>query len=339
MKISVVIPVYNVEDYLSKCIESVIRQTYQDFEIILIDDGSLDCSGVICDQYVLNYPRKIKVFHETNGGPFRARLIGMRESTGDFLIFLDSDDCLRSDALEKIADCFEREQSDMIMFDAGECGEFSTIAVKHYLKPYSVFEGIFKNEIYRCVIEGAIPNSVCLKAFRLRCAKIPKSFFECNLKHGEDLLLSAHLMTHCQKIVYINEELYYYRNRYGSAIHSFNVQRKESIKTVHTELEKYIDQWGMPELKPLHNARKVRGWMDQLKLLQKNKKHMKTKEFRKEMTDMATDAYFIDAYHNMDASKLSSADRLLAKYLYNRRYNLISLIYLGKRVLARVKVK
>ena len=140
MKISIVIPVYNVEAYLSECVESVIRQTHQDFEIVLVDDGSTDKSGLLCDQYALLYPQKVKAFHEPNGGPFRARLIGIREATGDLLAFLDSDDCLRKDALEKMADCFHREQCDMLLFDAGECEEFQTVSIRCHLNPNAIFD-------------------------------------------------------------------------------------------------------------------------------------------------------------------------------------------------------
>jgi hypothetical protein len=123
----------------------------------------------------------------------------------------------------------------------------------------------------------------------------------------------------------MDEGLYCYRNRDGSSTHSFNTQRKESIKLVHTELDKYIDQWGLPELKPLHNARKVRGWIDQLKLLLKNKNNLSKQEFKAEMLSMSEDSYFRSAYENMDKKKLSFKNRMLAfcvysyiiKFLYN----------------------
>ena len=337
MKISVVIPAYNVEDYLAECIESVIRQTYQDFEIVLVDDGSVDQSGSICDQYMLLYPQKIKAIHTKNGGPFQARLIGIQESTGDFLAFLDADDCFCEDALEKILGCFKREQCDMVIFNTGECMAFSTIPVNHDLDKGAIFEGISKKELYYRVIEGLVPNCVWLRAVKAECIKIPEHFYQCNARHGEDLLFSVHLMTCCQKIVYMDEKLYYYRNRPGSAIHSFNIRRKESVKIVHTELEKYIDQWGMPELKPLHNARKVSGWISGLKLLMQNKKVMGRKAFKNELISISKDPYFCDAYNNMEKLKVSSYNRLLACLLYYKQYFLISVLYSGVSIVKKFK--
>ena len=318
MKFSVIVPVYNVQDYLGECIESVIKQTYQNFEIILVDDGSTDQSGSICDQYALLYPLKIKVVHAKNGGPFRARLIGMKEAGGDFLLFLDSDDCLRKDSLEKIFDGFVYDNCDMILFDAGECDKFPTIQIKNNLSKGSIFEGASKKEMYYNLIRGFIPNSVCLKAVRTECAKIPEHYYCCEVKNGEDLLLSAHLMTYCQKIKYIDEALYHYRNRVGSAVHTFNTSRKESIKFVHTELGKYIDQWGIPELKPLHNARKVRGWVYDVELLMRNRKKLGRLIYRQEVKRMSTDPYFRSSYKAMARGLLSPKDRLLAFCLYHR---------------------
>ena len=102
MKISVIVPVYNVEQYLCSCIDSVMQQTHRDVELLLIDDGSTDGSRSICEQYCARYPNSIKTICLSNGGPLRARLIGVRESSGDIFVFLDSDDCLREDALSKI---------------------------------------------------------------------------------------------------------------------------------------------------------------------------------------------------------------------------------------------
>lgn len=317
MKISILIPVYNVEDYLCECLDSVIRQTHQDFEMILVDDGSSDRSGLICDQYALLYPQKVKVIHTTNGGPFRARLLAIQEATGDILLFLDSDDCFCKDALEKIFDCFECEKCDMVMFDSCKSSEFATVQIKHGLAKGSIFEGDSKKEIYHNIVLGLVPNSVCLKAVRRECVRIPDHFYAYNAKHGEDLLLSVHLMTYCKKIVYMDKGLYYYRNRAGSSTHSFNTQRKESIKLVHTELDKYIEQWGLPELKPLHNARKVRGWMDNLILLIKNRKYMPHLEFREQVKSMAKDPYFRSAYISMNKSILPCSKRYMAFFLYH----------------------
>lgn len=326
MKISVISPVFNVEDYLCDCIQSVIQQTHRDFELILVDDGSSDSSGMICNQYSTRYPEHIKSIHITNGGPLRARLTGIWQASGDVLVFLDSDDCLRKDALEQIAIFFQTTYCDMALYNAELCQDFPSIQVRYPFQNGQEFVGQNKYELYKRVARGEISNTIWSKAVRKECASFPEHFWEYTMRHGEDLLLSVHLMTNCQKIVYLDEGLYHYRVRPGSAIHSFNTQRKESIKAVHTELANYIDSWGMPELKPLHNARKARGWIENLKLLLKNRQTLSRKDFCGQLHSMATDPYFTNAYRNMDSSHISRTDRLLAFCLIKKLYFLLHLL-------------
>ncbi len=102
MKLSIVVPVYNVEKYLVRCLDSLLGQTYKNIEIILVDDGSTDSSSLICDKYK-EQDNRISVIHKENGGLSDARNVGLRNSTGDYVIFVDSDDYIEIDSCEKIA--------------------------------------------------------------------------------------------------------------------------------------------------------------------------------------------------------------------------------------------
>ena len=339
MRISIIVPVFNVEDYLTQCIESVLYQTYKNFELILINDGSTDSSKDICNRYEEKYPEIIRTFHIENGGAFKARLIGIKEAVGDVLVFLDSDDCIRRDALEKIVICFHEKKCDMVLYNAEKCKEFPTIEVKYPFKNGKTFEEKTKSELYKKIIYGVVPNSVCMKAIRSCCAYFPERFNSVTLKHGEDLLLSTCFITNCKKITYLDEGLYYYRNRLGSAVHSFDIQRKESLKLVHTELEKYIDEWKIPELKPVHNARKVKGWISSLKLLVINRKYMSKNDFKLELVAASKDAYFCKAYENIDKSRLSYSECILAWALCKKWYSFIILLCEGKRIMNKVKIR
>lgn len=316
-KISIIIPVYNVEDYLETCIESVLNQTYKAFEIILIDDGSTDKSGIICDRLAEEYPQDIVAVHQNNLGPLPARMAGINIASGEVLVFLDADDSLRMDALEIISNCDTLYNYDMLLFDTGDCADYPTIKTMHSLPAGLVYQGETKKSLYQMLISYQIPNSVGLKAIKrdkIQNTDYFKQFFP--VKHGEDLLMSAYSISKCERIVYIDQGIYHYRNRVGSAIHSFNSKRKESIKMVHTELEKYIDLWEMPELKPMHNARKVKGWMENLIILFRNKKQMSLNEYKEQLNSMAKDSYFRTAYVNMDKSCVQLKYRLLAWLLY-----------------------
>ena len=160
-----------------------------------------------------------------------------------------------------------------------------------------------------------------------------------NIRHGEDLLLSIHFMTHCSKVMYLNEGLYHYRKREGGITHSFDIERKEAIKIVHTELEKYIDQWDSSHLKLLHNARKVKGWIFNLVILEQNRKKMAKKEFKQHLTSMAVDPYFVNSYKNMNVSFLSLRERVLAWCLYKRQFLMLRLLCTGIEIARKVKFR
>ena len=120
-KISVIIPVYNVEKYLKRCVDSVFQQTLKDLEIILVDDGSPDDSPAICDQYAAEDPR-IRVIHKENGGLASARNAGMRIAQGDYIFFLDSDDWLEPDGMETLYRTAEQYQVDFVRYRAIRTG-------------------------------------------------------------------------------------------------------------------------------------------------------------------------------------------------------------------------
>lgn len=323
MKFSIIVPVFNVEAYLEVSIESVLCQTYKDYEIILIDDGSTDGSGRICDEYCLRYPQTVKVFHMVNEGPLCARIRGIYAATGDVLLFLDSDDALRADALQKILDSFT-DECDLLLYNAEPTEEFPSKPMNYPYSDGQIFDEKNKAILYYDIVKGNIPNSVCSKAIRRCCAVPPKRVGEYGMvKHGEDLMLSAHFITNSKKIVYINEGLYHYRIRPGSAVYAYNAHRNGSVKIAHTELAKCIDSWGMPELKPLHNARKVKGWVENLILLLKSRSLMDRCEYKEQLKAMAADPYFRCAYKSMDRTEISYKYRALSFALYYHFFNII----------------
>lgn len=113
---SIIVPVYNVEKYLGQCIRSVLQQKNSNYEMVLVDDGSTDTSGMICETYKTQVPGKIKVIHQKNGGPSKARNTGITHAKGTYIVFLDSDDYLLDDSiLNRIED--KAQGQDMIAFE------------------------------------------------------------------------------------------------------------------------------------------------------------------------------------------------------------------------------
>lgn len=114
--VSVVVPIYNVEEYLDRCVQSIRKQTYKKLEIILVDDGSPDLCGKMCDEYT-QQDQRIKVIHKKNGGLSDARNVGAEAATGKYLLFVDSDDYIEPELVRKTVEAAEKYQSDIVLFD------------------------------------------------------------------------------------------------------------------------------------------------------------------------------------------------------------------------------
>lgn len=338
MKISVIIPVYNVENYICECIDSVIAQTYKNFELILVDDGSSDNSGVLCDAYREKFSEQIVVLHKPNAGVLHARLHGIDQANGEILVFLDSDDCLRFDALQKIADCFKMHQCDMVLYDAGQCDQFASRSIKHRFLDNQSTAYLSQKMLLLKLLSDSIPNSVCLKAVRKECAVFPQYFVQLKqVKHGEDLLMSVYLMTHCKKIVYLAQELYHYRIRPGSAVHSYSPMRFESVKIVHNEISKCFDDCGQADLKPIHCTRKVKGCIDNLLLIYRHQNEISRSDFIKQLAGMSEDPYFLSAYDSMIREDMDLLYRIFADCIKKKQYLLFNVLLMAKKISGKIK--
>jgi glycosyltransferase involved in cell wall biosynthesis len=212
MKVSIIIPVYNAEKYLRQCIDSVIQQTYRDLEIILVDDGSTDNSGKICDEYAIKDSR-IKVFHINNSGVSFARNKGIQESSGQYLMFVDSDDYIDLNMVEILISEISQSKSDLVI-----CG-YTTVTHENYIKSQckkAFLKG--KKEISNYIIKNYHPgyiNSPCNKLYR---KDLIKHYFDENQSLGEDLLFNIDYLKSVNSINCINDCLYYYRRENNESL-------------------------------------------------------------------------------------------------------------------------
>lgn len=218
-EISIIVPVYKVEKYLRRCVDSILAQTFTDFELLLIDDGSPDNSGKICDEYAALDPR-IRVFHKPNGGVSSARNLGIDNARGEWIAFVDSDDWIEKyflDALYPFCD----EGADMAV-----CGfnEVSDGGSKSYL--FQNF-GDGKDGIVNQLLISYCGTSLCLRL-------IKKSLFEkgrlrcpVGIAYCEDFNLSAKLMIEARKIVIVDKCLYNYYQRSESVCHNIEYRHIE----------------------------------------------------------------------------------------------------------------
>ncbi len=222
MKISFIVPIYNVEKYLPRCVESILSQTYSDFEVILVDDGSPDNSGMLCDEYARK-DQRVRVIHKSNGGLSDARNTGLHEAKGEWVVFVDSDDFwVNGSCLQDIITVVEKH---------AECG-FVGFNCSYYYDDIQLFTKwvayddklgypIDKNTaMHALVASGVMPMSACLKVISRKCLfDLKLDFIEGIL--AEDIPWFIDLLEGCSKCMFVNQYIYAYRqDREGSITNS-----------------------------------------------------------------------------------------------------------------------
>lgn len=200
--VSIIVPVYNVEKFLHKCLQSILKQSYHNTEIILVDDGSTDLSGKICDEYAL-LDNRIHVVHKTNGGLSSARNIGLDIAKGDYLYFVDSDDWIEQNTIEENLKILWANNADMVIF--GIIREFSDGSQK---------KSNFKNNIISTedIINASAKMDIEPSVW---CRLTKKEIFDCvKFPIGlrmEDIYIMGKVLSKCEKIV-LNSKCYYHYN-------------------------------------------------------------------------------------------------------------------------------
>lgn len=210
--ISVVVPVYNIEKYLDKCIKSILNQTYVNLEIILVNDGSTDNSGRICDKYAES-DKRICVLHQKNGGRSAARNVGMDRASGGYLMFVDGDDWIDDNCIEEAYKAFENE-TEMVVFR--ERNVYTDRIDDKGTDEYMKFIGKEPLEFYVKGYKGfQISNSVCGKLYRTDFIKNIR--FE-EGRYYEDIMFTTKVYAACRNCIYLDRAYYNYNIATDSSI-------------------------------------------------------------------------------------------------------------------------
>lgn len=228
MKYSIILPIYNVEKYLSACIESILSQTYKDYEIILVDDGSKDSSGKICNEYADKYDF-VKVIHKTNGGLSDARNVGLKQATGEYVFFIDSDDYLIDNRVLERFEKATQSNPDVVAFGSIKWFE-STNSLGSYSGNLQVCtQSKVPSEIYCELIDrDAYSNSAWSKIIKRSLLVDNNIKFEKGLL-GEDNDWYYKVVSHIGSLELMNEPLYVYRQREGSITHTYTNKNIEHL--------------------------------------------------------------------------------------------------------------
>ena len=213
--ISIIVPVYNAEEYLCECMDSIIGQTYEDWELILVDDGSKDSSGDICDEYSQKDSR-IKVFHKTNGGVSSARNHGLEHANGEWIAFIDADDWVDDDYLEKSIVC--SKNVDMVTCNhKDENGNSSEIDNVNRTLLLDVDRIDFSSNLSKKLLYFPWGH-----LYRKGIIKSRKIKFNEDLRLSEDTCFNIEYLMACKTVAIFNENLYVYRTNTGLSKYILN---------------------------------------------------------------------------------------------------------------------
>lgn len=239
-KISVVIPVYNTAEYLSRCLDSILSQTFSDFEIVLIDDGSKDASGEICDEYAKN-DRRIRVFHKDNQGVSVARNFGLEKAQGEWVIFIDSDDWIDMNMLGRMHDKAVWENSDLVYGDMNVVYKDHT-DVLHIAKYESCKEQMLNNFIqssFSTIVGMLVKRSL----YDMNDIRFPVGIGYC-----EDFYVAVRLMLYSHTISYIPTPYYCYnRQNESSATLNYSPAHYSMVQWVFVDTIDFFKRKGQYE--------------------------------------------------------------------------------------------
>lgn len=244
-KISIIIPVYQVEKYIKRCLDSILSQTYSNLEIILIDDGSRDMSGKICDEYAIKDSR-IKVIHQDNAGVSVARNKGLDICTGDYITFVDSDDFLEPCMYEKMMEKATEYNCDVIMCDCVKDDGVIQTPYTHDIRAGFYDYNQLKEEYYPHLlmmenVEYPATISNWLLLFRREVASSIR-YIE-GVRYSEDLLFGAQLLYNAKSFYYMKDEYYYhYWMNNESASHTFKQDKWQDYKILYEKSNKLFRQ-------------------------------------------------------------------------------------------------
>lgn len=331
MKLSIVVPVYNVEKYIDKCVMSILNQTYKDFELILVDDGSTDNCPQIIDNYKKEDPR-IVAFHKENGGLMSAWKYGVMHSNGKYIGFVDSDDWIDSYMFQILVENMENKACDLVCtglqrnYENGEISYERILVEKEFYSKEEIENEIFPNLIISEKYHNRLisPNKVTKLFKRDILLTILDKCYD-NVSIGEDLVTTFNYLQLCNSILFVkNMNPYHYRINQNSMIKTFNINKYEKIKNLKKCLMENNDGCKFDFSKQIQ--------ADFIDLFLRNiEDHIlfsKSKHLKREIKEQYFDKDIQNTLKYIDKKLLSKKDKLYLFLLKNKMYNL--LIFLRK---------
>ena len=337
MFFSVIIPVYNVEQYLTNCIDSVLNQGENDLEILLVDDGSTDTSGAICDEYFDRYPTIIRVIHKQNEGLLLTRRRGIQAAKGQWFVHLDSDDYMMPAALQSIRATIETYKADLIICKIAY-GAKDEESINFYSKlPFDdkqIFEGKNKKLLYRQLLAGGYMTAIYQKIARRDIVDVEMDYSRWErVSLAEDALQSLPILQNCTKAVFLDLPIIYYRYNTGSITKKkgvFDYQKNiRSLLDVYQTESEYYNKWHFTQTEISKiTGKHCRTLCVHIKTMMQTAKTEHFSVLRSFFDEMNSNKIWETLFQTSDSQSLGRFSRLC--YLLIKRQNIRMLHYLCK---------
>lgn len=282
-EISIIVPVYNVEKYIDRCIDSILRQTFADFELILVDDGSLDQSGTICDEYAQKDER-IRIIHKENGGVSDARNAGIQVAQGNYFMFCDSDDYVDREWCERMFRAILEHPSDFLVSNVIRVDQ-NGVPRGAIANTCNTGTRLSYYELFRMGLSGFTFNKIYNREVLIK----HNILFDPSITIGEDVVFNVKYFAYCSAITYIDMPLYFYRDNSVSALNRYHPNWLElnlvpfyaRIPLIEKDnLGEYCDRWLYIFIHSLDTVFDKRNCATFIQKLRYNQRMMGTEEFR-----------------------------------------------------------
>lgn len=305
MRFSVLVPVYNVEKYLRQCLDSILNQCFDDYELILVNDGSTDGSTAICREYAEHHAAKITLIEQDNAGLLIARRVGIDHARGEYCVCVDSDDALREDSLLLMDKMLAEDDSDVLAFQRSRQPDFGS--------PF-LSGGIFSGDLQKGGSAGLLRarqllstthelNAITGKAIRTACIGQGDDYTEYKgLQYGEDLLQMTSILNVAKTYKASSDILYYYRLNEASISHTTNPSRLDDIVKVRERLVLAVQSWDSSLLPCVYANNCVEVLAYAIRALLSGEES--------EVTRASRSRFFSESYVRADLSKVASWKRI-----------------------------
>lgn len=249
--VSIIVPVYNIQEYLHECVDSILAQTYHDIEVILVDDGSSDSSGQICDGYA-ERDKRVKVIHKENGGVSSARNVGLVNAKGEWISLVDSDDWIEHGMIERILEAAKLNDADIVIGDlkmVSDRGEEVHSSVDWMDDKVLSLNGYIAS-VWATAC-GTIMKRSLYEQYRISSPEIT---------YCEDFHLMVRLCYFADKIVHVNIPLYNYRQRASSVMHNLNKRTELDEQWAYQDIIRFFKEQNVyPDYKKAMNWRVLKS--------------------------------------------------------------------------------